>query len=393
MRLSYLGIAVAFLAAIPGGAQQVIGPWTFHPGAAPSTTASTATPTALTIPSASVTIVCVVSPGSTTAVPCPSNGQGAPGVAGAPGTPGVAGAPGTPGAPGVAGAPGTPGVAGAPGAAATIKIGTVTTGAAGSSAAVTNVGTSAAAVLNFFIPQGAVGATGAPGTPGSGTGSSTGSFDVTQQHTFYALQTFLDGIGGDPSKNADFGFQQSGTGADTLPYAYNTAVPHLSVVGGVPCMLNSLQTTAGAPIAGGCDPIVIAPQIHTYVMQILATGSPCIGCTGNVSNLGMGDQYHAASYHENVPDNGTIQHIEYAISSNSGAVSSSPCTIALYDVTAGATLAGSATPITITGGQIYSILSNVNIPVVKDHQINVQLTTPTGATNQQITIATRIYVK
>lgn len=47
------------------------------------------------------------------------------------------------------------------GQAATIQIGTVTTGAAGSSASVTNSGTSSAAVLDFTIPQGEQGDPGA----------------------------------------------------------------------------------------------------------------------------------------------------------------------------------------------------------------------------------------
>jgi hypothetical protein len=52
------------------------------------------------------------------------------------------------------------------GQAATIAVGTVTTGAAGSSATVTNAGTSSAAVFNFAIPRGATGATGATGPQG-----------------------------------------------------------------------------------------------------------------------------------------------------------------------------------------------------------------------------------
>ena len=65
---------------------------------------------------------------------------------------------------GGAGAPGATGATGAAGAAASIAVGTVTTGAAGSAAAVTNAGTSSAAVLNFTIPQGVAGATGAAGS-------------------------------------------------------------------------------------------------------------------------------------------------------------------------------------------------------------------------------------
>ncbi len=62
--------------------------------------------------------------------------------------------------------PGLLGPAGDDGAAATIAVGTVTTGAAGSSATVTNSGTSSAAVFDFSIPVGATGATGAAGTNG-----------------------------------------------------------------------------------------------------------------------------------------------------------------------------------------------------------------------------------
>jgi hypothetical protein len=68
------------------------------------------------------------------------------------------------GLPGTNGANGTNGVngtSGTNGASATVAVGTVTTGAAGSSATVVNVGTSMAAVFNFAIPRGA---DGAPGT-------------------------------------------------------------------------------------------------------------------------------------------------------------------------------------------------------------------------------------
>lgn len=63
------------------------------------------------------------------------------------------------------------GATGADGAAATINIGKVTTGAAGSSATVTNSGTTAAAVLDFSIPKGDKGD---PGTPGPTYSASDG---------------------------------------------------------------------------------------------------------------------------------------------------------------------------------------------------------------------------
>lgn len=67
---------------------------------------------------------------------------------------------------GPTGAKGDPGNDGAPGQAATITVGSTTTGAAGTSAAVTNDGDEYNAVLNFTIPRGATGATGAAGSQG-----------------------------------------------------------------------------------------------------------------------------------------------------------------------------------------------------------------------------------
>jgi hypothetical protein len=82
-------------------------------------------------------------------------------VALAAGTPGPTGATGPQGP---AGPQGPQGATGLNGTAATISIGSTTTGAAGSSASVTNSGTTSAAVLNFTIPQGATGPAG-PAAP------------------------------------------------------------------------------------------------------------------------------------------------------------------------------------------------------------------------------------
>ena len=71
------------------------------------------------------------------------------------------------GANGTNGTNGTNGANGTNGTAATVSVGAVTTGAAGTSASVTNSGTSSAAILNFTIPQGAAGANGANGTAGT----------------------------------------------------------------------------------------------------------------------------------------------------------------------------------------------------------------------------------
>lgn len=62
---------------------------------------------------------------------------------------------------------GATGATGAPGAAATIAVGTTTTGAPGSSATVVNSGTSSAAIFDFTIPRGDTGATGPVGPTGA----------------------------------------------------------------------------------------------------------------------------------------------------------------------------------------------------------------------------------
>lgn len=73
------------------------------------------------------------------------------------GPPGSNGTNGTNGTDGADGSPGTPGTPGTDGAAATIAVGTVTTGAPGSSVVVSNSGTSSAATFDFTIPAGAAG--------------------------------------------------------------------------------------------------------------------------------------------------------------------------------------------------------------------------------------------
>ena len=70
------------------------------------------------------------------------------------------------GATGPQGPPGT-GATGAQGPAATIAVGTTTTGAPGTNASVTNSGTSGAAIFNFTVPAGATGATGSAGSAGA----------------------------------------------------------------------------------------------------------------------------------------------------------------------------------------------------------------------------------
>jgi len=80
---------------------------------------------------------------------------------------GPAGPSGAPGPAGAPGANGTNGITGASGTAASVGVGSVSTGAPGSNASVTNSGTSSAATLNFTIPRGATGSTGSTGPTGA----------------------------------------------------------------------------------------------------------------------------------------------------------------------------------------------------------------------------------
>lgn len=78
------------------------------------------------------------------------------------------------------------GPTGPTGPAGTVAIGSTTTGSAGTSALVSNVGTSTAAILNFTIPRGDTGATGPTGPQGA-SGDWSGAQILNAQTNSYAL--------------------------------------------------------------------------------------------------------------------------------------------------------------------------------------------------------------
>jgi hypothetical protein len=95
---------------------------------------------------------------------------------------------------------GSAGPSGPAGAAATVMVGTVTTGLAGSSATVTNSGTANAAVLNFTIPQGAAGANGSGGGSGGGMGSFASMYHAVSFNShYYSVNTPNASLTEDPS--------------------------------------------------------------------------------------------------------------------------------------------------------------------------------------------------
>jgi hypothetical protein len=81
---------------------------------------------------------------------------------------------------------GTPGPRGLPGAAATVDAGTTTTGSAGSSATVVNVGTTSAAIFNFTIPRGDQGEPGEGVPVGGAAGMVLTKIDTSDYNTQWA---------------------------------------------------------------------------------------------------------------------------------------------------------------------------------------------------------------
>ena len=113
---------------------------------------------------------------------------------------------------GLKGAKGDTGDTGSPGAAATISAGSVSTLPAGSSATVTNSGTSSAAVFDFGIPQGADGADGTDGISVTGVSLySTSGREKTYRMTFssgspfdYVVTDGADGTGAGDMLKSDY---------------------------------------------------------------------------------------------------------------------------------------------------------------------------------------------
>lgn len=74
------------------------------------------------------------------------------------------------------------GPAGPAGSAATVTVGSVATGEAGTEATVTNSGTESAAILDFVIPKGAAGTNGTDGAPGA-AGAAGASIKAIELYT------------------------------------------------------------------------------------------------------------------------------------------------------------------------------------------------------------------
>ena len=107
------------------------------------------------------------------------------------------------------------GATGAAGAAATIAVGSVTTGSAGSSVAIVNAGSSSAATFNFTIPRGDTGASGSTGNTGStGASGAAATIAVGSVTTLSAgASATVANAGSSSAATFNFGIPTGATGA------------------------------------------------------------------------------------------------------------------------------------------------------------------------------------
>ena len=154
---------------------------------------------------------------------------------------------------------GATGEQGPAGKAATISVGTVTTGAAGSSATVTNAGTTSAAKLNFKIPRGDKGEPGAAGARGpegpaghDGTNGTNGTNGVTphigDNGNWYIGTTDTH----KPSRGPQGNPGANGTnGTDGAPGAPGAPGANATITGATASVTNTVGTPSVTVTPGG----------------------------------------------------------------------------------------------------------------------------------------------
>lgn len=170
---------------------------------------------------------------------------------------------------------------GADGQAATVSVGSTTTGAAGTNASVVNSGTSSAAVLDFTIPRGADGAAGRDGTDGvspTATVSQTSSgatITITDaQGTTTA--NISNGVDGTDGTDGSDGFSPIATVSQTAT--------------GATISITDAQGTTTANITNGVDGTDgtdgITPSITATASVDNTTGTPSVSVskTGTDAN-------------------------------------------------------------------------------------------------------------
>lgn len=189
---------------------------------------------------------------------------------------------------------GATGSTGATGTAATVSVGSTTTGSAGSSALVTNSGTSSAAVFNFTIPQGATGSTGATGATGpmgptgpSGPANSLAIGTVTTGASGTSAAATITGTA--PSQTLNLTLPAGNDGVGTPVGALLQYAGASAPTGFLLCQGQSLSTTTYASLYavigytyGGSGASFTLPDLRTRV----AVGKAASGTFGTLGATG-----------------------------------------------------------------------------------------------------------
>jgi hypothetical protein len=192
---------------------------------------------------------------------------------------------------------GATGAAGAAGTAATLTVGTVSTGAPGSAAAVTNSGTSSAAVLNFVIPRGDTGPAGAAGPAGTAatvsvgtvsTGAPGSAATVTNSGTAaaaildFVIPRGADGSGSGISDNTYADIVVSGSGS---VWTINAGAVTSTKIADAAVVYAKIQSvTAQAVLCRAATTNGAVGEITLAASRLLGRGT-----TGNVAAISVGN--------------------------------------------------------------------------------------------------------
>ena len=172
------------------------------------------------------------------------------------------------------GKPGPVGPKGDDGLAATIQVGTVTTGAAGTNAEVTNVGTENAAIFNFTIPKGD------PGEGGGGLSTivaGTGTSSIVMNHD----DTNTNVASGNYSTALGYGTKAAGQGA--LAAGYSQTPGNIMADEGAVCCIGRTEGTSSWK-ATGENSIAIGAASYSFSRGATSLNSIAIGSNALASN-------------------------------------------------------------------------------------------------------------
>jgi Collagen triple helix repeat (20 copies) len=232
--------------------------------------------------------------------------QGLKGDTGATGATGAQGIQGEAGLVGAQGVQGEKGDTGNTGAAATIAVGTVTTSAAGTSAVITNSGTSGAAVFDFTIPRGEAGTGTVNSVNGTGTvngitlsGTVTTGGNLTLGGTLSNVSLATQVTGTLPVANGGTGATSAAAALTSLgaypannPNGYTTNTGTVTSVGGTGTVngisLSGTVTTGGSLTLGGAlSGVNLSTQV-TGTLPVANGGTGAATLTANNVLLGNG---------------------------------------------------------------------------------------------------------